>query len=48
MTFIFPKIVFTQNIRYYMYRPLCLVEGEKQEENLVLAKLGKVISYKIS
>ena len=47
MTFIFPKIVFTQNIRYYMYRPLCLVEGEKQEENLALAKLGKVISYKI-
>ncbi|KAK7847263.1 hypothetical protein CFP56_006935, partial [Quercus suber] len=28
-------------------RPLCLVEGEKQEGNLVLAKLGKVISYNL-
>ena len=30
-----------------MYHPLCLVKGEKQEENLVLAKLGKVIPYNL-
>ena len=47
VTLIFPKMVFIQNVKYYMYHPLCLVEGEKQEENLVLAIPGKVISYNL-
>ena len=48
MTIKYPKMVCGRKYRYYVYRPLCLVEEEKKEEsNLVLAIPGKVISFNL-
>ena len=48
MTLKYPKMVRGHIYRYYVYRPLCLIEGEKNEEpHLVIAIPGKVILYNL-